>query len=124
MSIRFPRRLLLAAALLSLGVTPGANAVDTDDRRVTASPEVVTSQKIGIGVSLPSQALTASLLASRERDVRGGRIATQLDSHRHVLAMPRVPTANRRILGTRDDVGRLLRAGLHSSSLGTPPPLS
>lgn len=123
MSSRLLRRFLLAAALLSCGLTSFARAADIDPRVSTS--EVLTSQTTGVGVFLPSNTLTAWLLASTERDVHGGRVATQLDSlYRQRLCVPRARDANCGTLPACDDAGRLLRAGLHSSSLGTPPPLS
>ena len=124
MSIRFPRRSLLAA-MLGLGLAAAASAAESVPQYGGSTPsDVLTSQSTGVGTALVSYALTGGLVASSERDVRGGRVATQFVTlFRHRLCLL-PPASSCRELSTCDDAGHLLRAGIHSSSLGTPPPLS
>lgn len=122
MSIRFPRRSLLAA-LLGFGLAAGACAeARVPQDRGSAAADVVTSRTTGVGASLVSPTLTGGLVPTT--DIRG-RVATQVDPlYRHRPCLLRTAATICRVLSTCDDTGRLLRAGIHNSSLGTPPPLS
>lgn len=123
MSIHVPRRSLLVA-LLGLGLAGGVCAAESvPQQHGPGASDVITSQAAGVGETLVPSALPDGLVASTERDV--GRVATQFDTlHRHRPCLLRTASVIRRLLCTCDDAGRLLRAGIHSSTLGTPPPLS
>ncbi len=117
-------RVLLIAALLSVGHAAAAHAVTGE---VTERAELAPSLSHITGAALPAHlVVSAAMLA--EFDLRGVRPTPSVHSSRNRF---RRLHGRRRLSSTAScepgadyAAARLLRGGIDSSSLGTPPPQS
>jgi hypothetical protein len=117
-------RVVLAAALLSVCAAAAAHAAPGE--AATQADLVSPSSHIS-GVPLPAHGVVPAA-PPRQLELRGVRPATTVHGRGHrprsaygCRAAPRGPPREPR---AGYAVARLLRGGIHSSSLGTPPPRS
>lgn len=124
MSSRIPGWWILSAALLISGVAYGTSATEPPAAG-GAFAEVLSAQSVDVGAPLPAGGLSSWIFMGADGELRGGRAAgsSTLGSRQGLRRRyaPAVDAARER---SGDAHARLMRAGLDSSSLGTPPPHS
>lgn len=117
-------RVLFAVALLSGG---GAPAVHGSHPEPTVEAELVSTRGDSAGAALRASGLT-TLVRLVEPDGRGGRfsgtVQTAREHNRVLHAAGRARGSSGRKAFYSDLAARLLRGGIDSSTLGTPPPQS